>query len=137
MVRGLATANIRRILSVGQAALNRAYREGEITAVPQILLSLAPQAEARERLLTIDEARALFAGANEPHQFLYLMLAFATAARPAAILELTTFQVDSEARLIGSTLPAERRIRSAARHCRFAMPCCPGCVVCRPARLCK
>ena len=100
MVRGLATANIRRILSVGQAALNRAYREGEITAVPQILLSLAPEAEARERLLTIDEARALFAGANEPHQFLYLMLAFATAARPAAILELTTFQVDSEARLI-------------------------------------
>ena len=98
--KGFSDGYIRRILSVGQAALNRAYREGEITAVPQILLSLAPEAEARERLLTIDEARALFAGANEPHQFLYLMLAFATAARPAAILELTTFQVDSEARLI-------------------------------------
>jgi integrase len=98
--KGLSDGYIRRILSVGQAALNRAHREGEITAVPRILLSLAPEAEPRERLLTRDEARALFDAATEPHQILYLRLAFATAARPAAILELTTFQVDSDARLI-------------------------------------
>jgi len=98
--KGLSDGYIRRILSVGQAALNRAHREGEITAVPRILLSLAPEAEPRERLLTRDEARALFDAATEPHQILYLMLAFATAARPAAILELTTFLVDSDARLI-------------------------------------
>jgi integrase len=36
----------------------------------------------------------------EPHQFIYLMLAFGLAARPAAILDLTTFQVDCDARLI-------------------------------------
>ena len=66
--KGLSDGYIRRILSVGQAALNRAYREGEITAVPRILLSLAPEAEPRERLLTIDEARALFAAATAPHQ---------------------------------------------------------------------
>ncbi len=98
--KGLSGGYIRRILSVGQAALNRAHREGEITAVPRILLSLAPEAEPRERLLTHHEARALFDAATEPHQVLYLMLAFATAARPAAILELTTFLVDSDARLI-------------------------------------
>jgi integrase len=80
--------------------LNRAHREGEITSVPRILLSLAPEAEPRERLLTRDEPRALFDAATEPHQILYLMLAYATAARPAAILEQTTFQVDSDARLI-------------------------------------
>ena len=97
---GLSDGYIRRILAVGQAALNRAHREGEITSVPRILLSLAPEAEPRERLLAIDEARALFAAATAPHQMLYLMLAFATAARPAAILELTTFQVDCDARLI-------------------------------------
>ena len=97
---GLSDGYIRRILAVGQAALNRAYREGEITSVPRILLSLAPEAEPRERLLTIDEAKALFTAATEPHQILYLMLAFATAARPTAILELTTFQVDCDARLI-------------------------------------
>jgi integrase len=98
--RGLSEGYIRRILAVGQAALNRAYREGEITSVPRILLSLAPEGEPRERLLTIDEARALFAAATERHQMLYLMLAFATAARPTAILELTAFQVDCDARLI-------------------------------------
>ena len=95
--KGLSDGYIRRILAVGQAALNRAYREGEITSVPRILLSLAPEAEPRERLLTIEEAKALFAAATEPHQILYLMLAFATAARPTAILELTTFQVDCDA----------------------------------------
>ena len=68
--------------------------------MPRILLSLAPEAEPRERLLTIDEAKALFAAATATHQILYLMLAFATAARPAALLELTTFQVDCDARLI-------------------------------------
>lgn len=62
--------------------------------MPRILLSLAPEAEPRERLLTIAEAQALFAAAIEPHQFMYLMVAFALAARPAAILELTTFQID-------------------------------------------
>lgn len=68
--------------------------------MPRILLSLAPEAEPRERLLTIAEAQALFAAAIEPHQFMYLMVAFALAARPAAILELTTFQIDYGARLI-------------------------------------
>ena len=62
--KGLSDGYIRRILAVGQAALNRAYREGEITYVPRILLSLAPEAEPRERLLTIDEAKALFAAAT-------------------------------------------------------------------------
>ena len=38
--------------------------------------------------------------AAEPHQFLYLMLAAGTLARPKAITELTTFQIDFEARLI-------------------------------------
>ena len=80
--------------------MNRAHREGEITTVPRILLSLAPEAEPRERILTIAEMRALFEAAAEPHQFLYLMLAAGTLARPKAITELTTFQIDFEARLI-------------------------------------
>lgn len=98
--KGLSDGYIRRTLAVGQAALNRAHREGEIASVPRISLALAPEAEPRERLLTLDEAKALFSAAAEPHQFMYLMLAFATAARPAALLELTSFHVDCDARLI-------------------------------------
>ena len=105
---GLSDGYIRRTLAVGQAALNRAHREGELTAVPRVNLALAPEAEPRERLLTVAEAAALFDAAVEPHVFLYLLLAFGTAARPEAILELTSFQVDRPARLIHLN-PAGRR----------------------------
>src|SRR5271155_5305993 len=85
--KGLSDGYIRRILSNGQAALNRAWREGEIATVPAISLALAPEGEPRERLFTTAESKSLFAAASEPHQWMYLLLAFGTAARPKAILE--------------------------------------------------
>jgi hypothetical protein len=50
--KGLSDGYIRRTLAVGQAALNRALREGEITTAPKISLALAPEGEPRERLLS-------------------------------------------------------------------------------------
>jgi integrase len=116
----LSDGYIRRTLAVGQAALNRAQREGEVTSVPRISLALAPEAEPRERLLSIAETRALFGSAIEPHQAMYLMLAFATAARPAAILELTTFQIDFAARLIRLNPPG----RAQNKKRRPTLPIC-------------
>jgi integrase len=107
--KGLSDGYIRRILAVGQAALNRAYREGEISRHPAISLALAPEGEPRERLFTPVEARALFDAAGEPHQLMYLLLAFGTAARPKAILELTSFQIDCAARLIRLNPPGRRQ----------------------------
>jgi integrase len=107
--KDLSDGYIRRILAVAQAALNRAYREGEITSHPAITLALAPEGEPRERLFTQAEARALFDAAAEPHQLMYLLLAFGTAARPKAILELTSFQIDCEARLIRLNPPGRRQ----------------------------
>ena len=98
--RGLSDGYIRRVLAVGKAALNRAQREGEITTVPMISLALAPEGEPRERILTIEETASLFVAATEPHQTGYLIMAVGTAARPKAILEATTFQVNFDARLI-------------------------------------
>ena len=106
--QSLSDGYIRRTLAVGQAALNRAHREGEIVAVPHIDLGLAPESEPRERILSVEEAARLLATADLDHLKMYLMLAFGTAARPAAILELTTFQVDCDARLIRLN-PHERR----------------------------
>ena len=97
---GLSNGSIRRTLAVGRAALNHAHRLGELTAVPYVDLSLAPEPEPRERILTPDEARRLFAAARHDHAWMYLLLAFGTAARPEAILQLTRSQVDCEARLI-------------------------------------
>jgi integrase len=44
-----------------------------------------------------------------PHQAMYLLLAFATAARPAAILELSSFQIDCDARLIKLNPPGRKQ----------------------------
>ena len=104
----LSDGYIRRTLAVGQAAINRALREGEILSAPRISLALAPEGEPRERLLTLAETAALFRAADSDHLRLYLLLAFGTAARPSAILGLTTAQIDCDARLIRLN-PAGRR----------------------------
>jgi len=96
----LSPSYIRRTLAAGKAALSWAVKEGEITAAP--FIQLTEESEARERVMTIEEARHLLrAAAPEPlHVRRYLMLAFATAARPAAILELTTWQCSVSDRTI-------------------------------------
>ena len=109
--RGMSDGYMRRTLAVGQAALNRAHREGEIAAVPRVDLGLAPEGVPRERILSVEEAARLMASARLDHFRLYLMLAFGTAARPEAILELTTFQVDCDARLIRLNPPGRRQTK--------------------------
>ena len=61
--------------------------------------------------MSIDEARWLFkAAADEPlHVRLYVLFAFATAARPAAILELTTGQCSVEDRAVRLNPPGRKQ----------------------------
>jgi integrase len=96
--RGLSEGYISRIFSVARAALRRAFDNEEIISVPPFIK--LRRGEARERVLSKSEAVALFEAANGESQFLYLMLSFATCARPTAILELTCAQVDVERRRI-------------------------------------
>ncbi len=100
---------IRRVLQIGQAALNRALREGEIAIAPKVLVGEAPEGEARERILSMKEAATLLSAARTPQLAMFLLLAFGTAARPGAILELTTFQVNCDARLIRFNPPGRRQ----------------------------
>ncbi len=117
---GLSNGSIRRTLAIGRAALNRAHRLGEFTTVPYVDLSLAPEPEPRERILTPDEARRLFAASRHDHERAYLLLAFGTAARPEAILQLTSSQVDCEARLIRLNPPG----RAQTKKRRPIIPMC-------------
>jgi integrase len=94
----LSDGYIRRVLADGKSALNRAYREGEIASVPYV--KLVSESEPRDRVATIDEIAALFRAAQHDHERMYLLLAICTAARPEAILQLTTFQIDLDKRLI-------------------------------------
>ena len=95
---GLSDGYIRRVLADGKAAINRALKEGEIASAPHI--ELIAEGDPRERVATIDEVALLFKHAEPDYFTTYMMLAIGTLARPEAILELTTFQIDLDARLI-------------------------------------
>jgi integrase len=96
--RGHNDNYIRRTQSVAIAALNRAHRLGEIASVPPV--TLLERIETRRQILTLTDVAALFDAAATDHFHLWLMIAFGTAARPGAILQLKTDQIDLTHRLI-------------------------------------
>jgi integrase len=110
--QGCSDGYIGRILNVGKAALNRAYKNGEIESIPFVMTG--SKGRERQRLLSLDETAALFDAAREEHTLVYLMLAFNTLARPEAILELKRFQIDFDNRLIHLNPPG--RIQNKKRR---------------------
>ncbi len=96
--QGLSEASIARELVVLRAALNYYRRLGYLTEVPHIRsLPLSPP---RDRWLRPEEARRLVAACEQAHMRDYVLIALHTLARPGAILDLRTEQVDLEAGLI-------------------------------------
>lgn len=105
--KGLSDGYISRTLSTLKAALNRAFKRQEIQRVPFIPL---PQGGApRDRRLSLAESAALFDACGSEHLFLYLVLAFGTLARPAALLELQRSQIDFENWLINLNQTGRRQ----------------------------
>jgi integrase len=94
-----ATAYIQRILGVGKAALQRAWRRGEIAGAPYIPSVKVAYGEPLGRPLKIAELARLLCEAPD-HLRLMLMILIGTACRPEAALELTGAQLDFEDRLI-------------------------------------
>lgn len=111
---GRSTGYIRRILVPIKAALNRAVRHGKITAAPFVDLSLAPEGSARERVLTIDEAKALLACASGQLR-LFFIVSLMTGARPEAVLELTRRQINFERQFIQLNPPGRDQVKTKFR----------------------
>lgn len=99
-------ATISRQLSILNAALNHAWKEGYI-AQPRTL-QLPPPPPPKERWITRQEASQLIECCAAPHLRLFVMLALHTCSRKGAILELKWQQVDMQARIIQFN-PPERR----------------------------
>jgi integrase len=97
--QGFATAYIQRILGVGKAALQRAWRRGEIAGAPYIPGVKVDYGEPLGRPLKIAELARLLQEAPD-HLRLMLMILIGTACRPEAALELTGAQLDFDDRLI-------------------------------------
>lgn len=120
---GKSEGYIKRILTVGKSALNRAYREGEIAAVPFILPG--QDGPARDRVLSLAESSALWLASEMPHERMMLALLYCTLARPEAALGLRREFVDFDRRLLVQNPPGRRqtrKVRPTVPVCDFLLP---------------
>ena len=70
--RGLAPGSIKRILNVGRAAINRAWKRGEIKSAPFIQMVVVKDAPPKGRPLDVEEIVALLdAGAPHVRDFIF------------------------------------------------------------------
>ena len=84
---------------MGRAALNRAYKRGEITVMPFVLPVKVQYGAPQGRPLKLEEVATLLSEAPD-HLWLFMMILIGTACRPDAALSLSTEQLDFESRLI-------------------------------------
>jgi len=103
----VSDGTIRREIGTLRAALAWAKHERWIETVPNI--ESPPKPPPRERWLTREEFERLLAGCAQPHVRLFVLLAYHTAARAGAILDLTWDRVDFERRRIDYRRPGRRR----------------------------
>lgn len=119
----LSDGYVKRILTVGKSALNRAYREGEIDTVPFIIPG--QDGESREQTLSVAESQALWEAAYAPHERMYLALAYGTLGRPEAILGLHRSFADLDRGLLDQNPPGRRqtkKYRPTVPICSFLHP---------------
>lgn len=94
---------VKRVLTVGKSALNRAYKEGEISSAPYVLPGR--DAAPRDRVLTLAESAAIWKAAKMPHERMMLALLYGTLARPEAALGMRREFYDPERRLLAQNPP--------------------------------
>jgi integrase len=110
--RARAATTVRYELSLISQALRWAERNRHIKRAPRLWLPALPA--QKDRYLSREEVDQLIAAATAPHIRLYMEIAYATSARPSAILELTWPQVDLAAGII--RLNPQGRIQTAKRR---------------------
>lgn len=100
---GYADGYIKRILTVGKAALNRAWRENEVATVPYVIAW--QDSERKKDVLTESQTMALWHACKSEHERMYLALAFCTLGRPEAVLGLRRDMIDFNHGLIDTNPP--------------------------------
>jgi len=98
--KGQGNNTINRTLSVGKAAINRAWRRGIIEHAPAILMTKAQLSPPKGRPLEIKEIAALIEATDSEHLIDFILWGLATGARPDALFELTWKQIDFDNALI-------------------------------------
>lgn len=95
---GLADGTIGRLMAAINTSVKHAYVRKRIREKPYILT--VTSSASRQRVLTDDEAYRLIASAETENQKRFIQLAFLTAARPQAIMDLDKSQFDLSRKLL-------------------------------------
>jgi integrase len=115
---GYAYGTAKRAMGAAKAALRWAWKEGHLDRpVPFMELQDGPR---RERVLDVAEMARLWSQDMPAHVRMFLALLIGTAARPEALLELTTWQCDVERRTINLNPPG--RVQTRKRRPIVPMP---------------
>lgn len=109
---GVAASTAGRELTVLRAALGYAHKNGKLLDRP--FVELPPRPPGRDRWLTRPEAAALLRESRRDpqarlHLPLFILLALATGARPAALFELRWTQIDFDRDRIDLNPPGRKR----------------------------
>ena len=95
---GYQPGTIKRVMGAAKAAVQWAWKNGELER-PIPFLTVQDGA-TRERVMEAGEIAALWDHAEQFHLRMFILLLLATAARPAAVLELAREQCDLDRGLI-------------------------------------
>jgi len=106
---GYADGTIKRAMGAVKAAVNFAWRNGELDR--PVPFSTLTEGQPRERVLTVREIAALWDATEPPHLQTFIMLMLGTAARPEAILQLTRNQCDLARGIIDLNSPGRSQTK--------------------------
>ncbi len=104
--RGYSDGYLRRVVGVGQTALNRARKRQELDSVP--FIELPPGGEAFPHRATRTQLVTLLNAPMPPHVWTYVLIRLNTCCRGDAALDLQPYQVDFETGMVRLN-PAGRR----------------------------
>ena len=107
--RGYRPAAMMRVIGIGKVALNRALKRGELAQCPHILTVPVGQCPPMSRPLDLPEPRRVYWNA-QPHVQALMLWALGTGARPQAILELHSRQIEFEFGLIHLNPPDREQV---------------------------
>ena len=118
--KGYNPGYVNRVLSVGRAALMRAYERRLISIRPVVKGVPGHRGKPKGEPLSVDELTRLYRELHEPHLIRFVVLGLGTGARPDAIKSLHWPQVDLVGRCIHFNPPG----RAQTKKRRGDVPIC-------------
>ena len=90
---GIKRSTIQRTINIGKAAISRAFKRGELSAMPFIVSVTVKGHPPKGRPMEVAEIARLYVE-SAPHLQTYIRWTLGTAARPEAVLDLRSEQVE-------------------------------------------